>query len=53
MTTTGPLPVIRVTSAAERMASLAMMGAPVVTGLWRSYTTADVVIDTDRMLTEA
>ena len=48
MTTTGPMPVIREPSTAERMASLAMMGAPVVTGMWRSYRTADAVIDTDR-----
>ena len=49
MTTTGPLPAIRETStSAERMAALVMMGSPFSKGTWRTYATADAVIDTDR-----
>jgi len=48
MTTTGPLPAITETSTTERMAALVMMGSPFSRGIWRSYPTADAVIDTDR-----
>lgn len=49
MTTTGPLPAIGETSTStERMAALVMMGSPFSRGIWRTYATADAVIDTDR-----
>lgn len=49
MTTTGPLPAIGETSTStQRMAALVMMGSPFSRGIWRTYATADAVIDTDR-----
>jgi hypothetical protein len=49
MIDTGPLPAVKQeSSSAERMASLVMMGAPFTRGIWRSYSTADAVIDRDK-----
>jgi hypothetical protein len=50
---TGDLPVIRPAGypescSAARMAALVMMGAPFSKGIWRTYPTADAVIDQDR-----
>jgi len=53
MTQTGPLPAVELeapgaSDSAARMAALVMMGSPFSKGVWRSYGTADAVIDTDR-----
>jgi hypothetical protein len=49
MTTTGPLPAVgEQSTSTERVAALVMMGSPFSRGIWRTYPTADAVIDTDR-----
>lgn len=53
MTQTGPLPALSLdepgtSDSANRMAALVMMGSPFSKGVWRSYATADAVVDTDR-----
>jgi hypothetical protein len=49
MTTTGPLPAVgQHSTSAERMAALVMMGCPFTRGIWRTYATADAVVDNDR-----
>lgn len=46
MTTTGPLPAIKVTTRDERLQALGRMGMTPGTGVWYGYPTADAVVDT-------